>query len=403
MTNSEQQGNRGRVMAKRDDKTVLDYALDYHRIGWCVIPVPYGKKAAQIRWRKYQKNRPDKAQLKKWFASNNRNIAVIVGEVSNGLACRDFDTMTEYELWAEKHPEFAKTLSTVRTARGRHVYFRQKQVEGIKTLSEGELRCSRCYCLLPPSLHPEGSSYQWLIPPNGELLELSLKDFDITNFTEEREEPEEPEDIEDIEELEAISKGVIVFDKLDVELQNYVNTAIERTLPDKRGYRNFLIFQFCRWLKGRSEFEKCKAGQLKPLVRLWHEKALATIGTKSFDDTWADFCYGWPRVKFPKRRDNTLKIATQNALNAKNTLAAEELYEKPEVKLLVRICYELQALQKTEPFWLSENDGALILGVTRPTMGKWLCMLEADGIIKKTKEHTATKATRYKFIAKYEK
>jgi predicted transcriptional regulator len=69
----------------------------------------------------------------------------------------------------------------------------------------------------------------------------------------------------------------------------------------------------------------------------------------------------------------------------------------------VRLCYELQALQKTEPFWLSENDGALILGVTRPTIGKWLCMLEADGVIKKTEKHTAIKAARYKFIAKYGK
>jgi len=310
--------------------------------------------------------------------------------------------MSEYGLWEKNHPELAKILPIVQTARGMHVYFRQKQLEGIKKLSAGELRCSRCYCLLPPSLHPEGSTYQWLKPPNGELPELSPKDFDMTDFTEEADETDDIEDREDSEDIEVIRKGGVVVEKLDFKIQNYVNTAIKCTLPGKRGYRNFLIFQFCRWLKGCSEFEKCQAGQLKPLVRLWHEKALPRIGTKPFDDTWADFCYGWTKVKYPKG-NGALKTATQNALNAKNTLAAEELYETPEAKLLVRLCYELQALQKTEPFWLSENDGALIFGVTRPTIGKWLSMLEADSVIKKTGEHTATKAARYKFIAKYGK
>lgn len=93
-------------------------------------------------------------------------------------------------------------------------------------------------------------------------------------------------------------------------------------------------------------------------------------------------------------------IAIQNAMNTNKPLAAEELYQMPEIKLLVRLCYKLQKLQKNEPFWLSENDGALIFGVTRPTIGKWLNMLEADGIIRKVKEYTASTARRYKFIVK---
>lgn len=407
-------------MSQPNENTLLKAALEYHQCGWCIFPVVHGtKKKPCIKWKKYQQQRPDENTIRGWFNGGKKNIAVVFGKVSGGLACRDFDTMPEYELWAGNHPDLAKILPTVQTARGRHVYFEQKQVEGSKKVSAGELKCSKCYCLLPPSLHPSGSIYQWLIPPNDELPELSLKDFDIADFTEETEEVEETEEPDDSEDIEAIkiasvssvssgssvssvssvNDSVIVFENLDVKVKNYVNTAIKCTRPNKEGYRNFLIFQFCRWLKGNAEFEKCQAGQLKPLVRLWHEKALPTIGTKPFDETWADFCYGWTRVKYPKG-SGELKIAVEKALNAQKNLAAEELYEISEVKLLVRVCYELQALRKTEPFWLSWNDAALILGVTKPTVGKWLSMLEADGVIKKVAEYTAKRAVRYKFIAK---
>lgn len=63
-----------RKMSKRPDnkKTVLDYALEYSQFGLCVIPVPYGTKAARIRWGKYQKCHPDEKQLRKWFANGNK-------------------------------------------------------------------------------------------------------------------------------------------------------------------------------------------------------------------------------------------------------------------------------------------------------------------------------------------
>lgn len=399
-------------MVQEKENPVLKAALEYHRRGWCIIPIAADKKPPKgFKWKRYQTERPSEANIREWFGNGKYHSLAVIGCVaSGGLACRDFDIMQEYELWATNHPELAKILPTVRTARGMHVYFRQTQVEGVKKLPDGELRCSRCYCLLPPSLHPEGSIYQWLIPLNGELPELSPKKLGIDDFTEELDDRNDIEDIEatkkagiasssSVSSASSVNDGITVFENLDVKAKNYVSTAIKRTLPNKKGYRNFLVFQYCRWLKGHGVFTECQARQLKPLIMLWHEKALRTIGTKPFDETWADFCYGWTRVKYPKG-DGSLKIATQKALDAQNTVAAEEIYEKPEVKLLVRICFELQTLQKTEPFWLSYGDAALILGVSAPTAGKWFSMLEADSVIKKTEEHTAIKAARYKFIAR---
>ena len=90
---------------KQNENPLLAAALDYHHRGWSIIPISYGTKKARFKWAKCQIVRPDEKQLQKWFANGNRNIAVVLGEVSSGLACRDFDTMTEYRLWASSNPE----------------------------------------------------------------------------------------------------------------------------------------------------------------------------------------------------------------------------------------------------------------------------------------------------------
>ena len=115
-----------------------------------------------MRWKQYQSKPPDEQKLRKWFGRREElGMAVILGDVSGGLVCRDFDVMAGYDRWATDHPELAKTLPTVETARGRHVYFRSTY-RGIKKLADGELRGGG-YCLLPPSRHPDGPLYRWLI------------------------------------------------------------------------------------------------------------------------------------------------------------------------------------------------------------------------------------------------
>src|SRR5262249_55270629 len=83
--------------------------------------------------------------------------------------CRDFDRLGSYESWAAAHPDLAAALPTVATARGRHVYFRGP--EGFADLGDGEYRGDpRHYCVLPPSAHPDGAVYAWLVPlPDGDL------------------------------------------------------------------------------------------------------------------------------------------------------------------------------------------------------------------------------------------
>jgi hypothetical protein len=71
------------------------------------------------------------------------------------------------------HPDLAQTLPTVATSRGRHVYFRAGPADlffldlrDLNPPEDGEYRGdSGHYCLLPPSRHPDGPTYKWLLPP----------------------------------------------------------------------------------------------------------------------------------------------------------------------------------------------------------------------------------------------
>ena len=160
--------------------TLLTHAKQYIDRGWSVIPISGNKRPPSgFLWTPYQERIAKPAELKQWFSvDGHKGIAAVFGEVSGGLASRDFDDAETYKTWAEDYYEWASVLPTVKTARGCHVYFRLRQdspLYGKNTVNykDGELRLSNCYCLLPPSLHPSGSVYEWIIPlPPGDLIEI---------------------------------------------------------------------------------------------------------------------------------------------------------------------------------------------------------------------------------------
>ncbi len=61
-----------------------------------------------------------------------------------------------------------RAAPTVATARGRHYYGAGTGAPTIK-LEFGELRGRGSYVLVPPSTHPSGKVYVWLVPPRGPL------------------------------------------------------------------------------------------------------------------------------------------------------------------------------------------------------------------------------------------
>jgi hypothetical protein len=90
-------------------------------------------------------------------------LAVITGAVSS-VVVLDVDKPDFF-----KHP-VPDTL-TAKTSRGHHYYFKHPGFEVRTThLGFGELKGDGGLVIAPPSVHPDGSEYEWTCIPDGELI-----------------------------------------------------------------------------------------------------------------------------------------------------------------------------------------------------------------------------------------
>ncbi|UCC22070.1 MAG: bifunctional DNA primase/polymerase [Planctomycetota bacterium] len=381
-------------------KTLLEWALEYYSRGWCVIPIGFDKKPPRgFKWEKYQITRPDVSDLKKWFANGKyKNLAVVGGKVSGGVTILDFDSMDLYEVWKGCYPHYAERLPKVRTPRGMHVFFRSKLNKSRK-FGKIDLISERKYAVLPPSTHPNGSKYEWLTPlPEGKLPELDPLAWGLEKVTEDPEETEDSEDTHDSERRRSHSCFCGELHYLDDETKNEVEKGIEGTLPKKKGQRNDAVFPLCQWLKAIPDLRDLRAKKLEPIVREWHRRAYGVIGTKPFSDTWADFVHAWKRVKWPKG-DVMLSQAIKRVLEGKTILPEAEEYDTEEARCLLKLCYELQQGVGDRPFFLASRTAGGFVGLSHRKAYKLLETFVEDGKLDPVEKHTATKATRYRYIA----
>jgi hypothetical protein len=278
---------------------LLDAALGYARRGWSVIPT--AAKKASGAWKRFQSARPDEATLYRLFSRDGiTGLAVLLGSASDGLACRDFDSLLSYQSGAAAHPDLAAALPTVATARGRHVYFRGPQ--GFADLGDGEYRATAGhYCLLPPSAHPDGPIYTWLVPlPENGLPAINPDRAGLRRpWHEERCNTEDTEGAEDTSPLPPSLLELSASSAPSVLQAEAVQSAIESTLPTGERQRNRRLFDLARRLKGIPFLASAGLPALRPIVVEWHRRALAFIGTKEFTASWGDFIAAWGKVRVP--------------------------------------------------------------------------------------------------------
>ena len=388
-------------MGKKSEKTVLDYALEYAEQGLCVIPVPYGTKAARIKWGKYQKSRPDEKQLRKWFANDNRNIAVILNKVSGGLTVLDFDSMNRYEWWKEKYRDYAVKLPTVKTARGVHVYFRSKLIKS-KKYDGIDLKATG-YVLLPPSIHPDGSNYEWITLLNGELPLLDPFEWGLEQFNIHKPCSLKPQkNIADVTERTDENRGEQKRLEL-VVVNKKIREAISNTLPKEFRTRHRKIFDFARELYSMPEYTDADPKQFYNVVIQWHKKALPKIRTKEFEETWIDFLKAWPNIKHKIGDEPMAQIFEAVIQLEPPEIAVEKYPDNSKLKIFVSLCRELQRAAGNNPFYLATRTAGKLLKISPMQASRWFYLLETDNILKVVaKGGTAEnprKASRYRYIA----
>jgi len=159
--------------------SMMEVALKLVEMGKPVIPVNRETKRPIIQWREYQKTLPTREEAESWFGSDDVNIGLITGRLS-GYVVIDCDSKEAIESFLERYPDANNTLQ-IQTGRGRHFYFQYE--EGIrndtgKLLGPGiDIRGEGGFVVVPPSVHANGTPYEWLnrnkpIPLNGQLKKV---------------------------------------------------------------------------------------------------------------------------------------------------------------------------------------------------------------------------------------
>lgn len=132
--------------------------------GWPVLPVkPQGKEPLTRHGVTDATTNPTKIEAwwRKWPEAN---VGVACG--APGPTVLDVDQPVQARAILDRlEPLQAPTAAT---ARGRHLYFAGLE-QGTITLDYGELRGRGSYVIAPPSAHPTGKLYTWLLSPNGHL------------------------------------------------------------------------------------------------------------------------------------------------------------------------------------------------------------------------------------------
>jgi Bifunctional DNA primase/polymerase, N-terminal len=321
-------------------------------LGRDIATIPVNGKKAAIKWKRYQTVMPTERELRQWFS--NPKVSGLAVIHSCNLVCRDFDKVESYEQWAAHHPNLANVLPTVETPRpGRHVYFRGKP--GFVSLADGdgEYRgdCKH-YTLFPPSVHPSGLPYRWLIPFDSDLPEVDpvraglLRDTQATQSTHCMCQQGNPP----------------------------ITSAITDTLPAASGQRNRRLFDLARRLK--AVVPGADAAELKPIVREWFGLALPVIRSKEWSETWADFVVAWQAVKHPAGG----KWA--EIVQAAQSVKVDTGEWDGATAAIIRLAAALQAHHGPGKAWpLSCDLAGKEAGVSRQRAWSVLKMLRFEGVI----------------------
>lgn len=387
----------------------LHSALHYRSWGWCLIPVNLGDKRPAIRWTPFQSRLPTEGELRRWFDRKDAyGVAVVFGPVSGNLGARDFDDQEGYTTWSRQNPQLARSLPTVETRRGRHVYFQADPANvahcrrslgkaggtGAIACGNGELRIGQgCYSVLPPSVHPTGFVYRWERPPAGPNLPIVELEHFLPTRVDATERHRDDGENRDNGGRQTKTDAINLLGHA-----NEIDGAILSTVPTGPGVRHRQVFELARALRAVPSLADAHALDLEPLVRRWHQLARPHITTKEFEETWIDFLKGWPRVKFPKGQE-PMNAIFQTAIAADLPPAAAR-YDGAGPKLLVSLCRELQRGSGENPFYLSCRTAAGLLQVDHTTANRWLFMLTTDRILRvEEKGNRATRrATRYRYL-----
>ena len=151
---------------------MLKHALAYASLGWHVIPLrPRRKTPITSHGEKDATTNP--AQIREWWGKwPGANIGIATGP--SGLLAIDIDPrhggMNSINALAEQYGRPITNIVAMTDGGGRHFYYRRPVDVKSRANAFGlawpgiDTRGSTGYVVAPPSIHPGGKAYKWILP-----------------------------------------------------------------------------------------------------------------------------------------------------------------------------------------------------------------------------------------------
>ena len=143
---------------------MLKAALEYHDMGYSVIPVLSTKKPL-IKWKEYQNKQTTKEEIISWWTQNPTAMIGLITGCNTGLFVIDCDTEEAYHHVQEYIPE-SMVLPVAKSPNGWHLYFKMPDDNtitiGANCMPGVDFRGNGGFIVAPPSKNMHGELYQWL-------------------------------------------------------------------------------------------------------------------------------------------------------------------------------------------------------------------------------------------------
>lgn len=154
---------------------LLDAAINYASKGWAVFPLKARDKAP-ITTHGVHEATTNFDQIQKWWKRYpNANIGIACGKVSGGLLVVDLDNkpngvqgIDTLSQWERENGELPETVRSITGSGGNHILYKVDTTEKnrVGLLDGVDIRSDGGYIVAPPSIHPNGNSYEWEYDPD---------------------------------------------------------------------------------------------------------------------------------------------------------------------------------------------------------------------------------------------
>jgi RecA-family ATPase len=170
--------------------TLKESALHYAEQGFAVFPlIPREKKPATTNG--FKDATTDPKQISFWWDMDpNYNIGIATGKPSGGLVVIDIDNghggngSDSLRDWERNNHNLPDTCTALTGSGGVHLYYRDTEEYRNKAgiLDSVDVRGDGGYIVAPPSVHPNGGSYEWEVDHSPDDMKVTQADETVRKF-----------------------------------------------------------------------------------------------------------------------------------------------------------------------------------------------------------------------------